>query len=73
MRPVELKGREAAFFLLGFSAASFVEDEPPTDRQRAAIVTAHEVVDGGTFRGPLVVWEMETVASELWRLAHAHR
>lgn len=64
-----LKGREAAAFLLGYCAAKGKAWKRLPKAVREASWIAGEVMEGGTFRGPLAVWDMEKVANEVFRQA----
>ena len=66
---MELKGNDAAHFILGYLAALYQLRRKPAQRLLAMAYEASDVISGGSFRGPLAVWEMEAYANELAKVA----
>lgn len=63
----ELKGREAATFILGYIAALTMQRAKPRLSKRL-LTAGHEamnVLTGGSFRGLLAVYNVESLAQEL--------
>ena len=61
----ELKGCDAAHFLLGYYAAVVQSGRKPSKRLTIQACEARDVIRGGSFRGPLAVMDMEDYAQLL--------
>lgn len=60
-----LKGKDAAHFLLGYLAALTQLRRRPSKRLLAMANEARDVLEGGSFHGPMAVWDMEAYANQL--------
>ena len=62
---MKMEPREAAFFILGYFAALTQKSQRIPKYLLTAAHEARDVVSGGSFRGPLAVYEMTSVAEKL--------
>lgn len=62
---MKLQGKDAAHFIAGYYSAMVRLKRRRSANIEDAARTAAEVLTGGTWRGPLVVYEMEEMANRL--------
>lgn len=65
----KLKGRDAAFFISGYVAALIQKSQRIPKYIDTAFREAADILEGGSFRGPLAIMEMEDVAEKLRKSA----
>ena len=70
-KQIKLEGHAACHFVLGYYAALLKMKRRIPKNIDAAAKEARDVLTGGSFRGPLAVWDMEKTAQELARAALA--
>lgn len=60
-----LTGRDAAWFLLGYYAGLVGSGRRVPEYIKKQAAEAGDIVSGGSFRGPLAIYEMEALANKL--------